>query len=99
MAKTIFALRGPLADSGRFSGKVAFSNGVKVTGGELVFVSGQLAMDVIVGSAAGARGTNHNRLAMASASGLTSMGTTFSAASSSARSKSDACTWARFLSR
>ena len=45
MAKTIFAMRGPLADSGQFSGKVAFSNGVKVTGGELVFVSGQLAMD------------------------------------------------------
>ncbi len=42
MAKTVFPLDGPLADSGQFSGKVAFSNGVKVTGGDLLFVSGQL---------------------------------------------------------
>lgn len=45
MAKTIYPLRGPIAASGKFSGKVAFSNGVKVTGGELLFVSGQLAKD------------------------------------------------------
>ena len=45
MTRTIFPLAGPLADSGQFAGSVAFSNGVKTTGGELLFVSGQLAMD------------------------------------------------------
>lgn len=45
MAKTTYALGGPVATSGTFSGKVAYSNGVKVTGGELLFVSGQLAKD------------------------------------------------------
>ena len=45
MAKTTYALGGPVATSGTFSGKVAFSNGVKVTGGELLFISGQLAKD------------------------------------------------------
>lgn len=45
MAKSIYPLPGPLADSGRFAGEVAFSNGVKVTRGELLFVSGQLAFD------------------------------------------------------
>ncbi len=45
MAKTVYQLAGPIAKGGQFSGKVAFSNGVKVTGGELLFVSGQLAKD------------------------------------------------------
>ena len=45
MAKTTYALGGPVATAGTFSGKVAFSNGVKVTGGELLFISGQLAKD------------------------------------------------------
>ena len=45
MAKTTYQLAGPIATSGTFSGKVAFSNGVKVTGGELLFISGQLAKD------------------------------------------------------
>ena len=43
MAKTTYQLAGPIATSGKFSGGVAFSNGVKVSGGELLFVSGQLA--------------------------------------------------------
>ena len=45
MAKITYPLAGPIATSGTFSGKVAFSNGVKVTGGEMLFVSGQLAKD------------------------------------------------------
>lgn len=45
MAKTVYQLAGPVANAGQFSGKVAFSNGVKVSGGELLFVSGQLAKD------------------------------------------------------
>lgn len=45
MAKTTYPLAAPIATSGTFSGKVAFSNGVKVTGGELLFISGQLAKD------------------------------------------------------
>jgi reactive intermediate/imine deaminase len=32
-----------LADSGKLAGKVAFSNAVKIEGGALLFVSGQLA--------------------------------------------------------
>lgn len=34
-----------LAEEGTFAGPVAFSNGVKVTAGELLFISGQLAFD------------------------------------------------------
>lgn len=45
MAKTIYPLGKPLAPRGTFSGPVAFSNGVKVSGGALLFVSGQLAFD------------------------------------------------------
>lgn len=45
MAKTIYPVAGPLAQSGTFSGKVAFSRGVKVSAGTLLFVSGALAMD------------------------------------------------------
>ena len=45
MAKITYPLAGPIATSGTFSGKVAFSNGVKVSGGEMLFVSGQLAKD------------------------------------------------------
>jgi len=45
MAKTIFPLGGELAEEGKYSGPVAFSNGVKITGGDLVFISGQLAFD------------------------------------------------------
>ena len=46
MGKTIYPLPGQkVADSGTFSGTVAFANGVKVSGGELLFVSGQLAFD------------------------------------------------------
>ena len=43
MAKTTYDLAGPIAKSGKFSGSVAYSNGVKVSGGEMLFVSGQLA--------------------------------------------------------
>ena len=45
MAKTVYSLAKPLAQRGKFSGPVAFSNGVKVSGGQLLFVSGQLAYD------------------------------------------------------
>ncbi len=45
MAKTVYPLAGPISTEGQFAGKVAFSGGVKVTGGELLFVSGQLAKD------------------------------------------------------
>lgn len=45
MSKTIFPMGGDLAKDGKFSGPVAFSNGVKVSGGALVFISGQLAFD------------------------------------------------------
>ena len=45
MAKTVFPLGQPLASRGKFSGPVAFSNGVKTSGGELLFISGQLAFD------------------------------------------------------
>lgn len=45
MAKTVFPLGQPLANRGQFSGPVAFSNGVKTSGGDLVFISGQLAFD------------------------------------------------------
>ncbi len=45
MAKTIYPLGGPIADSGQFAGKVAFSNGVQIESGPLLFVSGQLALD------------------------------------------------------
>ena len=46
MPKTVFPLPRPdLADEGTFSGPVAFSNGVAVSGGTLLFVSGQLAFD------------------------------------------------------
>ena len=45
MAKKVFPVDGPLAQSGTFSGKVAFSRGVKVDAGPLLFVSGALAVD------------------------------------------------------
>ncbi len=47
MDKTIYPLPGgeSIAKSGQFSGKVAFSNAVKVTGGTTLFISGQLAFD------------------------------------------------------
>ncbi|HUJ74009.1 MAG TPA: RidA family protein [bacterium] len=45
MAKTIYPVEGPLAQSGTYSGKVAFSRGVKIDPGTLLFVSGALAMD------------------------------------------------------
>ena len=45
MPKTVYPLAKPLAERGKFSGPVAFSNGVKVSGGELLFISGQLAFD------------------------------------------------------
>jgi len=45
MAKTIIPLAGKMAKSGLFSGRLAFSDGVKVSRGEMVFVTGQLAFD------------------------------------------------------
>ena len=42
MAKTIYPLPGAI-HSGAFAGKLSFSSGVKTTGGELLFISGQLA--------------------------------------------------------
>jgi len=45
MAKTIIPLAGSMAKDGLFSGKLAFSDGVKVSRGEMVFVTGQLAFD------------------------------------------------------
>jgi reactive intermediate/imine deaminase len=45
MAKQILPVGAPLAQSGTYSGKVAFSNGVRIGGGELLFISGQLAYD------------------------------------------------------
>ena len=45
MAKTVYPVAGPLADAGTYSGKVAFSRGVKIDPGTLLFVSGSLATD------------------------------------------------------
>lgn len=45
MAKIIYPVEGPLAAAGTFSGKVAFSRGVKIEAGTLLFVSGALSMD------------------------------------------------------
>ena len=46
MARTTYPLaHESLADSGPSRGKVAFSNAVKIEGGPLLFVSGQLAYD------------------------------------------------------
>ncbi len=45
MAKTIIPLAGAMAKSGLFSGKLAFADGVRVSRGEMVFVTGQLAFD------------------------------------------------------
>ncbi len=45
MAKQILPLGFQLAASGPYSGKVAFSNGVRIGAGQLLFVSGQLAYD------------------------------------------------------
>jgi enamine deaminase RidA (YjgF/YER057c/UK114 family) len=45
MAKVVYPVDGPLAQSGTFSGKVAFSRGVKIDAGPLLFVSGALAVD------------------------------------------------------
>ncbi len=45
MGKTVYPLAKPLAERGKFSGPVSFSNGVKTSGGELLFISGQLAYD------------------------------------------------------
>ena len=44
MAKTIYPLPGAI-HSGAFAGKLSFSSGVKTSGGELLFISGQLARD------------------------------------------------------
>lgn len=44
MARTTYPMaHDSLADKGPFAGKVAFSNAVKVDGGPLLFISGQLA--------------------------------------------------------
>jgi 2-iminobutanoate/2-iminopropanoate deaminase len=46
MTTTVYPLaRDTLAEEGDFAGAVAFSNGVKVSGGDLLFISGQLAFD------------------------------------------------------
>jgi 2-iminobutanoate/2-iminopropanoate deaminase len=45
MPKIIYPVEGPLADRGLYSGKVAFSRGVKIEAGTLVFVSGALGVD------------------------------------------------------
>ena len=45
MAEHILPLGAPLAQSGAFSGQVAFSNGVRIDAGQLLFISGQLAYD------------------------------------------------------
>ena len=46
MTTTVYPLaRETLADEGNLAGPVAFSNGVKVSGGDLLFISGQLAFD------------------------------------------------------
>jgi reactive intermediate/imine deaminase len=45
MAKTVYPLAKPLAQRGTFSGPVAFSNGVRVSGGQMLFISGQIAFD------------------------------------------------------
>jgi reactive intermediate/imine deaminase len=46
MATTIFPLaHDSLAEKGPLSGRVAFSNAVKIEGGPLLFISGQLAYD------------------------------------------------------
>jgi len=45
MAKQILPVTAPLATSGPFSGKVAFSSGVRIGQGELLFISGHLAYD------------------------------------------------------
>ena len=46
MTTTVYPLaRETLAEEGNFAGPVAFSNGVKVSGGDLLFISGQLAFD------------------------------------------------------
>ena len=44
MAKTVYPLSGVI-HGGAFTGKVAFSSGVKTGQGELLFISGQLARD------------------------------------------------------
>lgn len=45
MAKTVYPLPQQGGQRGRFSGPVAFSSGVRVSGGDLLFISGQLAWD------------------------------------------------------
>lgn len=43
--KTVYPLASPIAKTGTFAGELAFSNAVRVCGGDLLFVSGQLAFD------------------------------------------------------
>lgn len=45
MPKIIYPVAGTLADTGLYSGKVAFSRGVKIESGTLLFVSGALGTD------------------------------------------------------
>ena len=45
MSKQIFPFGEQIAKSGTFSGKVAFSNGVRIDAGPLLFISGQIAFD------------------------------------------------------
>ena len=46
MATTVYPLaRDTLAEEGNFAGPVAFCNAVKVSGGDLLFISGQIAFD------------------------------------------------------
>ena len=45
MAKQILPFGAPIQQSGTYAGKVAFSNGVRIDAGPLLFISGQLAFD------------------------------------------------------
>ena len=45
MKKKIYPMPGDIAEAGTFAGKLAFSNAVKMTGGEMLFISGQLAFN------------------------------------------------------
>ena len=45
MRRTVYPMPGPIAGEGPFAGAVAFSNAVRAGGGDLLFVSGQLAFD------------------------------------------------------
>jgi 2-iminobutanoate/2-iminopropanoate deaminase len=45
MKKQILPISGPLTISETISGNAAFSNAIRVSGGEMLFISGQLAVD------------------------------------------------------